>query len=570
MAENRENRPKEEQAGWKSQAWMRGERAPKQGLHINPRESWIEARRKELQPEREAAGVLQLPEAIGKQPEWLGHASGRKLLRVGRRGSKTRFGMLASLAGHGTGWPETPALPGVLQGGDVLWVAVDYPQLLTVVWTEELRPRFKDLEWAKLNENKHELKIEGLGTLFLRSSEALKGVRGMGKNLRGVIVDEAAHFDLEHALLDIVLPTLIDNRGWLALMSTTNAGLDGNQAKRVPSFFNLLCERVRGGDPKLKDWVEFEGTAFDNPAIDPAAIQELIEFYPKDSAQADQEIWAKLLKGGAGLALPQMTAERHLVEPFVVPSHWPRFGAFDWGYWHPYAFGEFAVSEDGTIVLIDTHWGMKEEPDVINAKLQSKVNFQNLRYVVCGIDIKHELKARGEKGPTIKERFQGWGWKVMDATVSRNTGLQNLRLYVEWKGTEWTPEHAPRFVMMNTPGNRWTLECLTRMQVDPEDLEDALKVNGDGRLDAAGFPANGDDPYDMVRYGLMSRPIAAPNQPKPALTQDHAPFIDYEKGKPGTRQTAQAWLDSLLGPPRPKAGSIANNWHNMNKLPRWK
>lgn len=136
--------------------------------------------------------VLELPEPIGLQPLWLTSDAPRKVLRVGRRGSKTRFAMVAGIAGHGPGAPAEPMFPGILHGGDVLWVAVDYPQLSTVLWREELVPRFGDKSWATLNQQDHTLSIDGLGTLFLRSSEALRGVRGMGKNLRGIIIDEAA------------------------------------------------------------------------------------------------------------------------------------------------------------------------------------------------------------------------------------------------------------------------------------------------------------------------------------------------------------------------------------------
>src|SRR5437773_1530513 len=147
-------------------------------------------------------GDLTLPEPIGSQPEWLNSSASRKVLRVGRRGSKTRFAMLAAIAGHGPGAPDDPLFPGILHGGDVLWVAVDYPQLTTVLWKEELVPRFGNVSWATLNSNEHTLSVHGMGTLFLRSSEALRGVRGMGKNLKGVIIDEAAHFHLEGALLN--------------------------------------------------------------------------------------------------------------------------------------------------------------------------------------------------------------------------------------------------------------------------------------------------------------------------------------------------------------------------------
>jgi hypothetical protein len=449
--------------------------------------------------------------------------------------------MVAALAGHGPGAPDEPLFPGILQGGDVLWVAVDYPQLTTVLWREELVPRFGNVSWATLNANEHTLSVHGMGTLFLRSSEALRGVRGMGKNLRGVIIDEAAHFDLEGALLNEVIPTLLDNRGWLIVMSTTNAGPDGNKDKRVPSFFNMLCEAIRERDPKYADWQEFYGTAYDNPVIDDAAIDELVSLYPAGSPSLDQEVYAKLLRAGVGVALDQLDDAKHFVPPHTIPSHWQQFGSFDWGFNHPYSFGWYACDEDGNIVKVDTISGRKEQPDEFAAKIEAAVPIDRLAWIVGGHDLKNDSKARGETGPTIKERLIRRGWKMIDAKISRVSGLNNLRLYLQWQATEHTPETSPRFRMMDTAGNRECFTTLARMQIDPDNIEDALKVDAD----AGG--KGGDDSYDETRYALMSRPFV----PKPRIIQaprepDRAPMIDYARGKPGKHLTGQQELQREL------------------------
>jgi hypothetical protein len=84
----------------------------------------------------------------------------------------------------------------------------------------------------------------------------------------------------------VILPALLDNNGWLILMSTTNAGADGGYddtgAPQVPSYFNLLCKEV-GEGKRSSDWEQFEATAYDNPLLEPSGIQELIDEYPPDS-----------------------------------------------------------------------------------------------------------------------------------------------------------------------------------------------------------------------------------------------------------------------------------------------
>ncbi len=486
---------------------------------------------------------LRLPLPIGKQPTWLDADTPRKVLRVGRRGSKTRFAMIAAIAGHGpaTDVPDVPQFPGILHGGDVLWVAVDYPQLTTVLWTEELVPRFGNLSWAHLNQQTHTLTLDGLGKLFLRGADALSGVRGMGKNLRGVIIDEAAHFDLEGALLNEVLPTLLDNRGWLIMMSTTNAGPDGNQAKRVPSFFNLICEGIRSNEPRFEGWKEFTGTAFDNPKIDKAGINELISFYPPDSPQMKQEVYAELLKAGVGLALPKLTAERHLVGRFPVPSHWVQFGGFDWGFNHPWVFGWYAVDEDGNVVKIDTLWGREQLPADIAMTISTAVpSAVGKRFIIhAGHDIfQNKGQAIGFQGPTIAEKLLERGLKVIQGNNSRVLGLNNMRLYTNWEES-WPAERRPRFTLMDTDGNRKCLAQLQSMQIDPDNMEDALKIDAD----AAG--RGGDDSYDETRYALMSRPLNAtpiPHEPG----ENEAIRYDYAKQRPGVRETGEQYMDKIL------------------------
>jgi hypothetical protein len=505
------------------------------------------------------ADVLRLPSPIGLQPAVLASTSNRKVLRWGRRASKTRCAMIASIAGHGDGTRETPQFPGILHGGDVLWVAVDYPQLKTVLWTEELVPRFQDLSYAALNSQDHNLTLKGLGTLFLRSSEALRGVRGMGKNLIGVVIDEAAHFDLEGALLNEVLPTLLDNGGWLILMSTTNAGPDGNSEKRVPSFFNVICEGINARDKRFQGWEQFVGTAFDNPRINNAGIDELIGLYPEGSPALDQEVYAKLLKGGVGLALAEVTAEQHLCERFPIPDYWTHFGAFDWGYDHPYAFGWFVVDTDGNVFLVDTVWPAElknqEQPVTIANRVKAIVPLDTLRYIHAGHDCWADRKARGENVPTLAEQFYTNGWKRMEkANISRVSGLNNLRAYLHWQATETEPQRVPKFKMFDTDGNRRVLVQMQMLQKDPKNLEDSLKVDAIGGK-------GGDDGIDMLRYGLASRPLKgnfSRKHPEPTDLVSHDPQVVFtgktRDGKPAV------WIG-------PEGDDAANDIGYTSQLP---
>lgn len=509
-------------------------------------------------PATVADGELVLPEPVGKQQAWLDHPATRKVLRVGRRGAKTRFAFLAALLGHGPMLPTgEPSLRGVLQGGDVVWIAQNYPNLTTVLWREEIIPRMGHLPWVSLNNQRHDVEIPGVGALMLRSGdrEAIDSIRGIGKRLLGVIIDEAAWLDLRGALQDVILLALADNDGWLIIMSTTNAGADGGYddqgAPQVPSYFNVLCQEIQDGK-RSSDWVEFTGTAFDNPTLSPKAIQDLIAEYPPDSPKLKQEVYAELLETGVGLALPGLSEKSHMVPAFTPPEHWTQWLAFDWGFYHPWTLGSYTADEDGAVYKCDSLIGRLDLPEQIDAKVRA-AGIDPTKHVIHGSPdawrtrVSSKGKIQGQfEGPTVAEELLRLGWKLIPAADARVAGLNNLRRYTHIDPKR--PDVPPRFQWMDTPGNRACLAQIAKMPIDPKNPEDALKVNAD----AAG--RGGDDYYDETRYGAMARPLKALPVP-PEDVQGKSLGYDFVAQKPREREDADAMMAKLLGTPQtPTAG----------------
>lgn len=490
---------------------------------------------------------ITLPAPLEHQEGVYYDRSDRKVIPAGRRWGKTRIAFTSAVAGHGpdTEWDDNgvsvwrPLLPGIIHGGDVVWVAQDYPNLITVVWNEIIEPHFSHLPFVETNENEHRLEFPGLGSLYLRSAEAIDGIRGVGSRLKGVIIDEAAHLDLGKALKSVVLPALIDNDGWLILMSTTNGGADGNQDKIIPSYFNRICEEIRAG--KRAGWAMFTGTAADNPRISKPAFAKLVAEYEPGSAELRQEVYAELIVGGGGLSFPSLEQSRHLVKPFGIKPHWPIWGAFDWGYGHPFSFGLFTITDAGRVILVDSVRGRKLEPHEQADRIRSMLRNPKLwadgkpripPRIYAGHDAWSERRARGESVPTIKEEFHGFGLLLVKASIARVAGANNCRRYFRWKfpaGDDGATvlERPPLFAMMDTPNNRDVWACLTTRVNDPDHLEDVLKTdaNGDTGL-------GGDDDYDMVRYGLAARPVKAEEPKAPASEhQDVKSWQDRAKAR---------------------------------------
>lgn len=254
---------------------------------------------------------------------------------------------------------------------------------------------------------------------------------------------------------------------------------------------------------------------------------------------------------GAGLALADLARDKHLVGIFeLVPSHWTIFGAFDWGFEHPFSFGLFACDDQGYVYLLDAVAGRHLQPPDIALRILDRlvalgIGQSRLRYVTAGHDCWADHKARGERVPTIAEQMSNLGLPLIRANISRIAGVQNMRRYLRWKerasldGAE--REIQPKFRLCDTPANRRVYDCLETRISDPDDPEDVLKTDADHRGEG------GDDAYDMVRYGLASRPLVPSLQTSTRATKadDRSAHFNLD-----TRQfekvTPQSELDDLF------------------------
>lgn len=215
---------------------------------------------------------------------------------------------------------------------------------------------------------------------------------------------------------------------------------------------------------------------------------------------------------------------KHYIEPFQVPSHWTRFAAYDHGFSHPAVFILAAADEAGNVYVLDT-WRFHRMlvPEII-ARLEDALDPSTLRYIAAGHDCWAEIKARGDIGPTVAERFIEAGFPLMQASLSRVQGLETMRSYLEWQhlGTE----AYPRCRFVDTPGNRWLFNQLNDMILDPTDPRVMLKIDAN-----ADTGEGGDDGVDTLRYLLTSRPLAAtPPDPPEIRAWDTAVLqAEYER-----------------------------------------
>jgi phage terminase large subunit len=268
----------------------------------------------------------------------------------------------------------------------------------------------------------------------------------------------------------------------------------------------IFIERRFSEIERAEDYSFIPALVDDNPALiknDPDYVRRL-EANP-NKALRDAYRWGSW-DIHSGQFFPELRRDVHFIKPFEIPAHWTRFAAYDFGFNHPTAFGWFAVDEDGCVYQYRELVEAGLRVDQICEKVLRFEDTKQCYPVIAGHDCwakkTAKINAQEQSPPTIAEEFMKAGIPLKRAIIDRIQGAAQLRKYLAHNEST-KPQF---FIFQSCP---ITYDCLTRMENDPNRLEDVLKVDAlDGDIYA------GDDAYDMVRYALMSRPVSA-NRLKP-------------------------------------------------------
>lgn len=441
---------------------------------------------------------IEIQQALTHQKGPLSSAARFKVWRWGRRAGKTRGAFIAATVGHGA----KPNGRGFLSGGEIIWIARDYPNSDTI-WRKEVLRRFANKPGFKVNKQDRRVECEANGgSLTIYSADNIDSIRG--GDWDGVIIDEAAHIDLDSVWNDVVRPGLADRKGWAIQMSTTYTA----------SFFNALCERIEAGELG-KVWECSHLTAFDNPKIERQEIDDMVKEYA-DEVKLRQEIYADLVVPG-GYAFPEWDASVH-VSKAEPPQEWPWVGCIDYNYEEPGWFGIAAV-DGGRIAF---RWGMKFqkiEPFDLGYRVGMILNarFQRPVYIVADA----QMFASTQGTVTIAGEFQAGLAKaygpdgapgVIPGPKGPNSRVQSkvlvhkmLRFEKNADGTV-SPWKAPKLTFH--PDCMEPILTIPKLLRDPLDPEDVLK---DSKRDGS---------YDALRYLVMQH---APSGWRGETKREHRP-----------------------------------------------
>lgn len=242
---------------------------------------------------------------------------------------------------------------------------------------------------------------------------------------------------------------------------------------------------------------------------------------------ATNEMNRKMLLDGewdsfTGQAFSELRREIHLITPFEIPTTWMKFGAYDHGFNHPFSFGVFAVDPDSNVYLARHASSRLKRPDEIARVIDSvSGGVSTLQYIVAGLDC---WSRQRDGGPSLYETFLSGNPKInlRQANVDRIHGAFQVRQFIAWKALKEDKDGKPIdgkpkfFIFQNCSA---VYDTVASMIFDDHSPEDVLKVDADEN------GQGGDDNYDMVRYGLMSRPKPLSQKEIPAQPNSFQSFL---------------------------------------------
>jgi phage terminase large subunit len=199
----------------------------------------------------------------------------------------------------------------------------------------------------------------------------------------------------------------------------------------------------------------------------------------------------------AGQYFSTWSYDAHTCDPFEIPSHWPVWACFDYGFTHPSAF--YLLTEfDGTVYVTGEHVEAKRLP-VDHAEAMRRIaakhgrSIENIT-VFAGPDV---FANKGdENAKTIAQQYEQQGVTMVAAPNDRVSGWGEM---LQLLGDPYREENPIPARLQITRDCVRLIECIPALQHDPNKPEDVRKWDVDDE------GSGGDDPADTLRYGLMAR-----------------------------------------------------------------
>lgn len=253
----------------------------------------------------------------------------------------------------------------------------------------------------------------------------------------------------------------------------------------------LFIDRLYAENENPDDYLFIPARIYDNKVLldaDPNYIRQL-EALPEELRRAhldgDWDVHA-------GQYFREFSRDRHVIEPFEIPSWWRRFRSMDWGYNDPCCVLWHAVDGENRVYTYRELYVRETRAGEVAAMVLELSCGESISYTVASPDMWQKRGAvlsgaGGFEGETLAELFTSSGLSLTPADNSRVPGWNRVRDFLAV-----APDGRPNWLCFSDCRN--LIRQLPALQFDQHNREDA---------------ADGDDHApEALRYALMSRPHA--------------------------------------------------------------
>ena len=253
----------------------------------------------------------------------------------------------------------------------------------------------------------------------------------------------------------------------------------------------LFIDRLYAENENPNDYLFIPARIYDNKVLldaDPNYIRQL-EALPEELRRAhldgDWDVHA-------GQYFREFSRDRHVIEPFGMPSWWRRFRSMDWGYNDPCCVLWHAVDGENRVYTYRELYVRETRAGEVASMVLELSRGESISYTVASPDMWQKRGAvlsgaGGFEGETLAELFTSSGLSLTPADNSRVPGWNRVRDFLAV-----APDGRPNWLCFSDCRN--LIRQLPALQFDQHNREDA---------------ADGDDHApEALRYALMSRPHA--------------------------------------------------------------
>ena len=307
-----------------------------------------------------------------------------------------------------------------------------------------------------------------------------------GQNLSHAAVEEAGNYADPSPIWKLF--GALRGKGGGQVILTFNPGGIGHTwlkelfVKPAPKGMQVLTKKLPNGS--LFDYIYIPSRVYDNQILlakDPEYINRLHMVGSPELVRAWLEGDFEIHEGSY---FPEF-GSKHIIAPFNVPKHWPRYLGYDWGYRSPFAAVWGAVSSGrddsgnevpypkGAIIIYREMWGKG---------IDNKTQAQRIAAASVGehpVAVADPSIFKNEGGPSIADQFHevfaGYkhpNWKHADN--DRLSGWSQIRQRLVSKP-------PLLYIFANCP---YLLETLPALAIDKRKPEDADTEGNDHACDA--------------------------------------------------------------------------------------